>query len=193
METVIKNFSVYQNITHWQVENEPLVDWFGICDAPDFEKVKREIAFVRSIDTRPIIVTDSGELSFWKAVSRFDADVLGITTYRVTWNKFLKFVRYPFPPSFYRIKATLAGITWNSIISVELQAEPWIPGTKGLVESSVETQNYTMSIKQFKGNINYAKRLRVSHVYLWGAEWWYWLKVHGNDTIWNEAKRLWNT
>ena len=193
IEVVVKSLTEYQHISHWQVENEPLVEWFGICDAPDFEKVKREIEFVRTLDDKPIIVTDSGELSLWRAAARLEADVLGITTYRVIWNKYLKFIRYPFPPSFYRMKARLAGIPWSSVISVELQAEPWIPGTKGLVETSLEIQYRSMSLKQFRSNINYAKSLEVSQVYLWGAEWWYWLKIHNNDTIWNEAKKLWDT
>ena len=191
LEIVMKSFVEYENITHWQVENEPLVKWFGICPSPIPELVKKEIAFVKTFDSRPIIVTDSGELSFWKSADNLGGDILGITTYRVTWNKWLKFIRYPFPIAFYTTKASLAGIPWTTIISTELQAEPWIPGTKGLTETSLATQYHSMSLEQFGANINYGRALQLRDVYLWGVEWWYWLKVNGNDAFWNEAKKLW--
>lgn len=192
LEVVVKSFVEYENIIYWQVENEPLVRWFGECPSPNRNLVAREIKFVKTFDTRPIMVTDSGELGFWKGVSKLGGDFVGITTYRVTWNKWLKFIRYPFPTEYYRTKAFIVGIPWENVIIAELQAEPWIPGTKGITETSLETQYRSMSLEQFKANIDYARAMHVSEAYLWGVEWWYWLKKRGTDSIWNEAKLLWN-
>jgi hypothetical protein len=191
IEVVVKSFVEYEAITLWQVENEPMVNWFGICPPPNPDLVKREIAFVRTFDDRPILITDSGELSLWNKAQSLGGDLFGITTYRITWNKWLGFIRYPFPPSFYKTKARLAGISQDKLIIAELQAEPWIPGTKSLTETSISTQFRSMSLEQFRANIAYAQSLGVSDAYLWGAEWWYWLKEKGDDTVWNEAKSLW--
>ena len=48
-----------------------------------------------------------------------------------------------------------------------------------------------MNLDQFKKNIAYAKKTGFDQFYLWGAEWWYWLKdEHNRGEIWNEAKNL---
>ena len=39
--------------------------------------------------------------------------------------------------------------------------------------------------------VDYAKRTGQDTFYLWGAEWWYWMKVkHNQPEIWEEAKKL---
>jgi hypothetical protein len=48
-----------------------------------------------------------------------------------------------------------------------------------------------MNIKQFHGNIGYARQVGFSPVYLWGAEWWYWMKIkHNDNSFWQAAKLL---
>ena len=65
-------------------------------------------------------------------------------------------------------------------IVTELQAEPWVAGSEK-----------TMDLGQFKNNIEFAKNTGLKEFYLWGSEWWYWLKQKQNDSgIWNEAKKL---
>ena len=74
-------------------------------------------------------------------------------------------------------------------MNVELQAEPW--GPKLLYDISLEEQEKTMNAEQFKKNIEYAKKTGFDYHYLWGAEWWYWMKEkQGDPSIWNEAKML---
>lgn len=187
----VKHFKNYGNIKSWQIENEPLVNWFGHCQRGDKEVVKEEVGIVRGIDERPIILTDSGELGGWKKTYNLGADFLGITTYRVTWNTLFGYFRYPLPPSFYRLKAKIAGISWDKIIVVELQAEPWIPRKKDVISTPLAKQYISMNREQFKANLNYARALEVKEAYIWGAEWWYWLKTQGDDSMWNEAKTLW--
>ena len=49
----------------------------------------------------------------------------------------------------------------------------------------------TMDIEQFRKNIEYAKNTGLDAFYLWGAEWWYWMKTTQNrPEIWSEAQKL---
>jgi len=48
-----------------------------------------------------------------------------------------------------------------------------------------------MNIEQFEKNIKFAKETGLDKFYLWGAEWWYWMKEkHNNDEFWQKAKTL---
>jgi hypothetical protein len=47
-----------------------------------------------------------------------------------------------------------------------------------------------MDFKKFKENIDFAKKTGLDTIYLWGVEWWYWLKEKGNESILDEAKTL---
>ena len=189
IEKVVERYKDKKGITAWQVENEPFLP-FGECPKLDKDFLDREISLVRSLDSRPIIISDSGELGTWyNAASR--ADILGTTLYRIVWDKYLGYVHYPVASISYRIKAAiimyLTGV--EKIIIVELQAEPW--GPEIVNNSSLEEQYKSMSPEQFRENIEYVKKIEFSEAYLWGAEWWYWLKTKkGDDRIWEEAKKV---
>jgi len=47
-----------------------------------------------------------------------------------------------------------------------------------------------MDIDKFDEIIDFAKKTGFDEQYLWGAEWWYWMKTQGNDEYWNHAKEL---
>ena len=71
----------------------------------------------------------------------------------------------------------------------ELQAEPWV--REELENSALKEQEKTMTLARLRGNITFARNTGLDTFYLWGAEWWYWMKeVHNNDTFWNEVKKL---
>ena len=186
---VVERYRYKENIIAWQVENEPFLP-FGECPELDKNFLDREISLVRSLDSRPIIISDSGELGTWySAATR--ADILGTTLYRIVWNDHIGYVHYPIASVIYRIKAAIimyiTGV--EKIIIVELQAEPW--GPKMIIDTPLEEQYKSMSPEQFRENIEYVKKIEFSEAYLWGAEWWYWLKTKkGDDRIWEEAKRV---
>ncbi len=193
---VVERYKSNSAITTWQVENEPLFE-FGQCpgwyyDSDSF--LKQEVALVKSLDpTRPVIVSDSGEQSFW-----FDAasigDIVGVTMYRTVWvhisNSLGFYTTYPIPPVFYYRKAQLLGYLFGKpVISVELQAEPWVSGS--FSDTPLAEQEQTMNLGQFKSNVTYAKQTGLNTFYFWGAEWWYWLKTKENQPqIWNYAKEI---
>jgi len=175
----------------WQVENEPFFP-FGECPWADMGFVKKEASLVRTLDTkkRPIVISDSGEGSFWIRAA-FIGDIVGTTMYKKVWFRQLKrYVSYPTPEIFYYRKAKLIEkLFGKKVICVELQTEPW--GPRLLYDSPLEEQEKTMNLEQFKKVINFARGTGLDEFYCWGAEWWYWLKTkQGNPEIWEEAGKL---
>lgn len=72
---------------------------------------------------------------------------------------------------------------------MELQTEPWAPAPTCI--ASPEEQEKTMNPELFQENIGYARKTGLSTFYLWGGEWWYWMKEkHDKPEIWEQAKEL---
>lgn len=183
----VDRYKKNSEIAYWQVENEPFLR-FGICPSFDVDLLDKELALVREKDSsRPIIVTDSGELSLWvRAASR--ADMFGTTMYRTIWKEGVGLVTYPIGPRFFHFKSFLVRLltSQRNISTIELQAEPWIAGWT--TSASLEEQFKSMNPKILKENVEFAKKAGFSPIYLWGAEWWYWLKVEKNHPeVWDEA------
>jgi len=193
IKAVIEHYKANTSIYTWQVENEPLFAWFGECPKPSKKFLKQEIDLVKSLDSRPVIVTDSGELSHWQGVGSV-ADVLGITMYRIVWNKYFGFWDYFFiPPAAYRYKADITKFLHKNlgdVIVTELQTEPWTMDQR-MVDLSLEDQQKSFNLQRFKENIQYVKKAGFTEVYLWGVEYWYWLNQQGYPDVWQEAKKLW--
>ncbi len=190
---VVDRYKNNPSIAMWQVENEYFLNLFGECPRADKEQFAREVALVRSLDSRPILVTDSGELSTWRKPAPF-GDYLGTTMYRVVWNKFIGYWRYTYllPPAVYRWKAALVGKPIDHMIGAELQAEPWAPN--GLLALAPGEYKKSLDAKQFAANVDFARRTGIPEHYLWGVEYWYWLKEKQNDAmLWDAAKQLFAT
>ncbi|KKR08612.1 MAG: hypothetical protein UT32_C0001G0132 [Parcubacteria group bacterium GW2011_GWC2_39_14] len=188
MTKVIEHYKNISQIKIWQVENEPLLDVFGVCPPGDINLLRQEVTLVKNLDDRPVLITDSGELSFWAAAAN-TGDIFGTTMYRVTHNPYLGYLYYHLPPAFYTVKAKLAGKNLNDVIVSELQAEPWAPG--GLLNTSLEEQQVSMDGIRLVNHVNYAKRTGFVGAYLWGAEWWYWLREkQGVNELWDTAQKI---
>lgn len=190
----INYFKKFSVIKVWQLENEPLLN-FGDCPKPDLELLKAEVSLVKSQDNRPIMITDSGELSSWFGAMRL-SDVFGTTLYRTVWNPIWGHASYPFPPVFYKLKAGLIGYLADTkekpIIISELQAEPWAPQKKDIQEFLLEEQTKLFPAQKITENVNFAKETSFSQIYLWGVEWWYYMRSQGHPEYWDFAKSLFN-
>lgn len=190
LEEVVNTYKGIGLIERWQVENEPFFP-FGECPWADEEFLAKEIALVKQLDPdRPIVITDSGEGSFWTAAARH-GDIVGTTMYRKVWVQQLGFYfTYPLPPTFYWRKAQfIKKFYGKEVIGAELQAEPW--GPKLLYDISLEEMGKTMTPERFQKNIAFAKKTGLKEHDLWGAEWWYWMKAKHNDSsYWEEARKL---
>lgn len=188
LEKTVKRYKDNPAILYWQVENEPFLDTFGICPPSDEAFFAKEVALVKSLDKRPVIVSGPGELNMWRQEAKY-GDIFGTTMYRVVWNKVIGYMRYPIPSWFYPLKAWLVGIPADKRIIAELQAEPWVPQGKIIYLSPSEAQ-YSFSLDQFKSNLQYALDTKFKKAYLWGVEWWYWQYKHGDKSFWDLARTL---
>jgi len=204
IEKTVLNYRNSASIEMWQVENEPFFP-FGECPWVDKKFLEEEIKLVKNLDPlkRPVVISDSGEGSFWIRAAQF-GDIAGTTMYKKVWFSFswekrkLPFfpqkigfyISYPIPSIFYWRKAQIIKkIFGKKVIVVELQAEPWGPAL--LYGSPLSEQEKTMNLERFKYNIEFAKKTGFDTFYLWGGEWWYWMKTKQNNSdIWQEAKKL---
>ena len=196
LRTMVLRYKGSKAITVWQVENEALFR-FGVCPWYDKEFLKKEVALVKSLDaTRQVIISDSGEQSLWFKAAAI-GDRVGVTMYRRAWFHLTDgigfYFNFPLTPVTYWYKSKLIEYFFKKeVICVELQAEPW--NSRFFYNVPLQEQEKTMNLDQFRANIAYAKATGMKEFYLWGTEWWYWLKEsHGRPEIWEEAKMLFQT
>ena len=71
---------------------------------------------------------------------------------------------------------------------IELSLEPWL--VEPVTEVPIEIQYTRMDAEKFDEIIAYARDTRFENQYLWGIEWWYWLKMQGHSEMWEKAKQL---
>jgi hypothetical protein len=195
VEIVTRRYISNKQIIYFQVENEPYLTTFGICPKPDTTILKEEIQLVKKLTGKPVLVTDSGELSTWWPISHSGGDILGTTLYRVVYNPTIGYFRWFTPPFFYwaRVKLIEKISPIRRVIVAELQAESWHKGGQNLSTMTLAEHNLSMSIAQFKDNIAFTRRAGFDEAYLWGVEWWYFMKTKMNyPAYWDEAKKLWN-
>ena len=189
-QEVVSRYGKNSALEFWQVENEPFIDFtFGSCQSFDRTFTQDESSLVQKMDpSHPVIITDSGELSTYYNPSK-TGNILGTTLYRT--------VRFPggmiwkydwVPPAYYKLKARIWGKDYEHFFVSELQAEPWFSDA---TQKSVDlpTKDETFDPSRFVQNISYAQHVGASRAYLWGVEWWYWMKVKNNDSsYWETAK-----
>ncbi|MCX6795534.1 MAG: beta-galactosidase [Candidatus Falkowbacteria bacterium] len=186
---VTEHYKKNPSVVYWQVENEPFLGSFGVCPVFDENFFRMEVERVRNLDNRKIIVTGSGELGWWREEASI-GDYFGTTMYRVVYNSWFGFLRYPVPAEvFYNLKAKILGVPKAKLMVIELQAEPWVPEGSMMYLTQKEIDK-SMSVDQFKANLQGAINLDFSKTYLWGVEWWYWQKKYGNPEYWQIAAKL---
>lgn len=189
---VVERYKDNKAIKYWQVENEPFLELFAYehCGELDVDLLDKEISLVREIDpARPVIVTDSGNLGLWtKPYKR--ADIFGTSVYVHFWNPELGQFRTVLPASAYRIKSNWLSLVYGEkpVFLIELSAEPWLVAP--VRDVPLETQFTRMDLEKFEDILKYAENTRFERQYLWGAEWWYWLKQNGHEEFWERGKQL---
>ena len=192
IEKTVNRYKDHPNVMAWQVENEPyLSSYFGKCPKTKEEFLDKEIELVKKLDSRPIVITDSGELSLWVPAAR-RANIFGTTMYKNTYSETLgSYVHYPISPDFFHFKKNVADLFTepNKWIVIELQAEPW--GPTSYQNLSEKEKRKTMTPAKMENMIEFASEAGFRELYLWGVEYWYWEKVKNNDPhYWEKAKKL---
>ena len=187
---IVERYRNHQALEVWQVENGPYIKFkFGDCENFDEDLVKEEIALVKSLDKKhKIVITDSGELSTWFRASKA-GDIFGTTVYRIVMTPGGKYWNYDWlPAGFYKLKAKLFGPSYEDFWVSELQAEPWFTNSDP-TNTPVEDQEKSMNPERLQKHIDYVQHMGVSRAYLWGVEWWYWIKeAKQDDRYWEIVK-----
>lgn len=187
---LVKRYQDNPQIIIWQIENEPFFfRSFGDCTQYQSKILDQEIALVRSLDPRPIMVTSSGEMSLWIGEFR-RADIFGTSLYKYVYNRIFGYMQYRFPAIYFQRKVLLMRLLFGpkKVIVSELQGEPWV--NADLKTASPELIAKTMSPEKFQKILAFSQKCGFDDVYLWGVEWWYWQKAQGDETYWELAKKL---
>lgn len=192
LTAVVNRYKSYDNIIYWQVENEPFLNAFANehCGDLDVTFLDKEIAHVRELDpSRPILITDSGNLGTWAAPYK-RGDAFGTSVYIYFWNPEIGKFRTILPPAFYRAKARVMSLLFGQkeTFLIELSLEPWL--IESVPNVPIETQLERMDLDRIKEILEYAENTRFEKQYLWGAEWWYWMKQHGHGEFWDFGKEV---
>ncbi len=192
LQAVVERYKSAPNLLYWQVENEPFLTFFSRARCGDLDKdfLDKEIALVKKLDQHhSVLITDSGEFGDWlRAYQR--GDIFGTSLYLYIWNRKIGPWRYPLTPAFFRIKRSLVELFNGPKPSmiIELSGEPWL--LEPIVKSPFPVLLERMGIDKFEEMIDFASQTGFDRQYLWGAEWWYWLKKLGYAEHWQRAQQL---
>ena len=179
----------------WQIENEPFFYPYGDCPVPDLDFFKKEVTLVKGMDKRPVIVSETGEWAPW-IVQMQSSDIFGTTLYRDVYHFLTGYFTYPLTPGYYSLRSNFfrkffAPNNQKTII-VELQAEPWFANNSPL-STPVDRQIEIFSEEKLEANLAFAKKTGFDEIYLWGVEWWYFMKEKkGHPEYWDYVKNLFN-
>ena len=198
VETVVNRYKNSPSLRYWQIEKEVFLMFFSRASCKQHNEIskellKKEIALVRWLDpAHPILITDSGELGTWFNAYKA-GDVFGTSLYLYVWNQKIGPFKYPLIPTFFKIKHNLVRFMLGDkpAMIIELSSEPWL--LQPIITAPIDVQLDRMGIDKLSEMIDFSSKTGFDMIYLWGAEWWYWLKLNGYSEHWERAQELFTT
>jgi hypothetical protein len=192
MKAVINHYKNNPALDSYQLENEFFMKVFGDCKDFSRDRLVSEFNLVKKEDpNHPVLISRSNN---WVGipVGAPTPDRFSISVYKRVWDATIthRYFEYPQPAWTY---ATLAGaeeiLSGRDMVIHELQAEPWPPNGLDIKNVSIDEQYKSMNPQRMKNRIKFGEATGMRSLDLWGAEWWYWLKVKdGNPDVWNVVK-----
>jgi hypothetical protein len=193
MKTVIDRYKTNPALQDYELENEYFMTVFGTCTDFSRQRLVDEFNLTKAADpAHPVIISRSDN---WVGipVGSPKPDEYAISIYKRVWDATFthRYFEYPLPAWFY---SSLAGaeeiLSGKDMIIHELQAEPWTPKGLDIIQTSVSEQYKSMNPQRLKARIAYGEATGMHTIDLWGAEWWYYMKVkQHNPDIWNVVKQ----
>lgn len=187
IRAVVNRYEHNPTVISWQLENEFSNGLFAKCRDQSIVRLQNEFDLVKSISVKPIWISLSDQGGYPARGPR--ADKWGFSVYRTVWSTglYTGYATFPTPIWFHKLRAEVIKIgTGKDIFVHELQLEPW--GPTDIPYLSNAEQDKSMSTKQIKTSLLFAREIGAKDIYTWGGEWWYWRMVHGDPSVWNTVK-----
>ena len=189
IEVTVDRYKNSPALVSYQLENEYFLTAFTRCRENSRERLVNEYQAVRAHDPLHQISMNLSS-DFGISIGKPDPDLYGMALYqRVYESRFLKrYITYPYPSWLYAGRAGFQEFAKGKPAFIhEMQAEPWGPTV--VKEMSLAEQDKSMSAELFRDRFQYVFDTGIRKIDMWGAEWWYWRKIHFNDpSLWNTAK-----
>ncbi|HEX5448034.1 MAG TPA: hypothetical protein VFW90_02420 [Candidatus Saccharimonadales bacterium] len=193
MKKVIDRYKNNPALQDYELENEYFMKVFGTCKNFDRNRLIKEFKLVKSWDPNHKVIISRSDNWIGIPVGKPTPDEFAISVYKRVWDATIthRYFEYPLPPWFY---AGLAGseelVSGRDMIIHELQAEPWTPKGQAITQTSVAEQYKSLNPERLRSRIQYAEDTGMRTIDLWGAEWWYYMKVKKHDPgVWNVVKQ----
>jgi hypothetical protein len=193
IEAVIKHYKDNPALQDYELENEYFLKVFGECTDFSRARLVDEYNLVKAMDNQHKVIVSRSDNWVGIPVGQPTPDEFAVSVYKRVWDATFthRYFEYPLPAWFY---ASLAGyeelLSGKDMIIHELQAEPWTPKGLEITQTSVKEQYKSMNPQRLKARINYGEATGMRTIDLWGAEWWYYMKVkQNNPDVWNVVKQ----
>jgi hypothetical protein len=191
--TVVHRYKNNPALQDYELENEYFMKVFGECKDFDRSRLIAEYNLVKGLDTNHHVIVSRSDNWVGVPIGQPTPDEFAISVYKRVWDATFthRYYEYPLPAKFY---AMLAGteelISGRDMIIHELQAEPWTPNGLQITQISKQEMYKSMNPQRLKSRIEYGEATGMRTIDLWGAEWWYYMKVKQNDPgEWNMVKQ----
>ncbi len=189
---VVERYRNHPSLDSWQLENEYFLKVFGIC--PDFsrDRLVDEYNLVKQLDPNHTLIVSMSNNAIGTPIGDPTPDKWAISIYKRVWDKTVtkRYFEYPIPAWYYAFRAGWTELTRgrDSFIH-ELQAEAWVPDEYDIVNAPIEELHKSMDPDDLHHRFHYGEGTGMRKIDLWGAEWWYQMKVkRGQPQLWETAK-----
>jgi hypothetical protein len=194
IQKVVDRYKFSPALDSYQLENEYFLKVFGECTNFDRQRLVDEFNLVKQLDPFHTVIITRSNNALGLPLGQPTPDEFGVSVYKRVWDKTLthRYFEYPFPAWFYGFLAGAGELlTGRTMIVHELQAEAWTPDKfNGMLNTPQEEQYKSMDGPRLAARIKYGEGTGMRTIDLWGAEWWYWHKVHFNNSgMWNVVKQ----